>query len=171
MRTNLPGNRATLGIVFAVATGLSLSAPDYVHGSGAGIVADWNAIQASHPVEKRSVRPGVCDREAEELLDQKPVRTKGSVRAPKKIRDVRPKYPELPPGTTGSGTWIGEALINNSGKVVRVWPIREVQFKPPFPSFNSAITDAIRQWEFEPLIVQGKPATVCMTINVNINWK
>jgi hypothetical protein len=170
MRTILPGNRATLGIVVAVATGLSLSSPDYLHGSGAHIVADSNMTQASHPVEKRSVQPGVCDREAEKLLDQKPVRIRGSVRAPKTIRDVRPKYPELPPGTTGSGMWMGEALINNSGKVVRVWPIREVEFKPPFPSFNSAITDAIRQWVFEPLILQGKAAPVCMTVTVNINW-
>jgi len=99
------------------------------------------------------------------------VRIRGSVRAPKKIRDVRPNYPEAPAGTVGSGIWIGEALINNSGKVVGVWPLREVEFTPPFPSFNSAITDAIRQWEFEPLLVQGKPAPVCMTVTVTINWQ
>ena len=150
MGTNLSGNRARLGIVFAVATALSVS--------------------FSHRVEQRAVRPGICDREAETLVDQKPVRIRGSVRAPKKIRYAWPKYPAAPPGTTGSGMWIGEALINTSGKVVRVWPIREVEFEPPFPSFNSAIADAIRQWEFEPLILQGKAAPVCMTVTVNINW-
>jgi len=46
---------------------------------------------------------------------------------------------------------------NNSGKVARVWPIREVEFKPPFRVFNSAITGAIQQSEFEPLFIQGKP--------------
>lgn len=66
---------------------------------------------------------------------------------------------------------MGEALVNNSGKVVRVWPIREIEFKPPFPLFNSAITDAIRHWEFEPLTVQGAPAPVCMTVTVHIDWQ
>jgi hypothetical protein len=93
------------------------------------------------------------------------------VRAPKKLRDVPPKYPELPPGTVGSGMWLGEVLINNTGKVAHVWPIREVRFVPPFHAFNDAITDAVRQWEFEPLVVQGKAMPVCMTVTVNINWK
>ena len=171
MRTNPAPNRAALNIVFAIATGLSLGSPIYLHGFGAEVVADWDRTQVSHPAETRAVRAGVCDREAETLLEQKPVRIRGSVRAPKKIRDVRPKYPELPAGTIGSGMWIGEALINNSGKVVRVWPIHEVEFTPAFPSFNSAITEAIRHWEFEPLIVQGKPAPVCMTVTVTINWQ
>lgn len=171
MKPKLSRNRATLGAFFAVVTGLSLSGQDYLHGSTAGILADSNKIQASHPVAKRSDRPGLCDREAERLLNQKPVRITGSVRAPKKIRDVRPNYPQWPPGTTGRGMWMGEALVNNSGKVVRVWPIRDIEFKPPFPSFNSAITDAIRQWEFEPLTEQGAPAPVCMTVTVHIDWQ
>ena len=66
---------------------------------------------------------------------------------------------------------VGEVLINNSGKVARVWATHEVEFKPPFPSFNSSITDAIRQWEFEQSFMQGKPVPVCMTVTVNINWK
>ena len=171
MKTSLPVHRTTLGVVLVVVTAVSLSSQEYLHGPSAGMVADSNMTPASPQVAKGSVRTGVCDREAERLLDQKPVRIRGSVRAPKKIRDVRPKYPQFPPGTTGSGMWMGEALVNNSGNVVRVWPIREVEFKPPFPSFNNAIRDAIRQWEFEPLIVQGKPVPVCMTVTVNIDWQ
>lgn len=67
--------------------------------------------------------------------------------------------------------WIGEVLINNTGKAARVWPIREVTFAPPFPAFNSAITDAIQQWEFEPLLAQGKPTAFCMTVTFNIDWQ
>src|SRR4051812_558345 len=154
--TNVARTRTTLRVVFVIAAGLSLSSAVHLHASAA---------------QKRTVQPGFCDGEAEKLLHQKPVRIRGSVRAPKKIRDVRPNYPEAPAGTVGTGIWIGEALINNSGKVVGVWPLREVEFTPPFPSFNSAITDAIRQWEFEPLLVQGKPAPVCMTVTVTINWQ
>jgi hypothetical protein len=113
----------------------------------------------------------VCEREAERLVGQKAVRIGRSVRAPKKLRDVPPKYPEQPPGTVGSGVWLGEVLINNAGKVAHIWPIREVKFVPPFPAVNNAITDAMQQWEFEPLLVQGKPTAFCMTVTVNINWQ
>jgi hypothetical protein len=67
--------------------------------------------------------------------------------------------------------WVGEVLINNAGKVAHVWPIREVQFVPRFSAFNDAMTDAMQQWEFEPLLVQGKPAAFCITVTFNINWQ
>ena len=126
-------------------------------------------LDAIQHAAQRALRPGVCEREGESLLGQKPVRVGGSIAAPKKIRDVSPKFPELPAGTTVGGMWVGEALVDTSGKVTRVWAIREIRVKPPFPAFNSAVTDAIRQWEFEPLLVQGKPVTGCMTVTVNIN--
>ena len=127
--------------------------------------------QSSAPAGKPALRPGVCDREAEKLLGQTPVRVGGSVPAPKKLRDVRPTYPELPLGTLGSGMWLGEALIDSSGKIARVWPHREVRLVPPFPAFNDSILDAIKQWEFEPVVVKGKAVPVCMVVSVNIHWE
>jgi hypothetical protein len=151
--------------------GLCLSSFVHLHGSALEVVAVPGHTQSSDSSEKAATRPGVCEREAEKLVGQKAVQIGRSVRAPKKLRDVPPKYPELPPGTVGSGVWLGEVLINNTGKVAHVWPIREVKFVAPFPAFNNAITDAMQQWEFEPLLVQGKPAAFCMTVTVNINWQ
>jgi TonB family protein len=68
-----------------------------------------------------------------------------------------------------SGAWVGEVLIDESGKVERVWTIREVKWKPPFPAFNQANVDAIRQWRFEPLIVEGKAVPFCMTVSATID--
>jgi hypothetical protein len=135
------------------------------------LVAVLHQTDAPNSHEKSNRRPGVCEREAEKLVGQKAVRIGRSMLAPKKLRHVPPKYPELPPGTAGSGVWLGEVLINNTGKVAHVWPIREVKFAPPFPAFNNAITDAMQQWEFEPLLVLGKPMAFCMTVTVNINWQ
>jgi outer membrane biosynthesis protein TonB len=151
--------------------GLSLSSVIHLHGSAleGGVVPGRQ--QSSDSREKGAPRSGVCEREAEKLVGQKAVRIGRSMRAPKKLRDVPPKYPELPPGTQASGVWLGEILINDSGNIARVRPLREIRFVPPFPAFNNAITDAIRQWEFEPLHVQGKAMPVCMTVTVNINWK
>jgi hypothetical protein len=63
---------------------------------------------------------GVCMREGRKLVGVSPVLIGKSVRQPKKVRNVTPKYPELPLGTTGSGRWIGEALLDVRGKVVAV---------------------------------------------------
>ena len=148
-------NRKALAVTAIVVTAVGLSSID--------------RLDAFQPVAPRAVRLGVCEREGESLLGQKPVRVGGTIAAPKKLRDVSPKFPELPSGTTVGGIWLGEALVDTSGKVSRVWPIREIRVKPPFPAFNNAIPDAIRQWEFEPQLVQGKSVPGCMTVTVNIN--
>lgn len=171
MTTNCARSEAAGRFVMGVGMGLFLSSFVHLHGSVLEAVAVPYHAQSSDSTEKAATRPGVCEREAEKLVGQKAVRIGRSVRAPKKLRHVPPKYPDLPPGTVGSGVWLGEALINNTGKVAHVWPIREVKFVPPFPAFNNAITDAMQQWEFEPLLVQGKPAAFCMTVTVNINWQ
>ena len=73
-------------------------------------------------------------------------------------------------GTTGRGMWIGEALVDTRGRISRVWTIREVEIPPALPAFNKAITDAIRQWEFEPLQVNKVAVPVCLTVTINIDW-
>ena len=114
---------------------------------------------------------GTCQREAAKLAGTQPVRVGGRIRAPKQIRQVFPNYPELPPGTTVSGIWTGEVLIGNDGKVVQVWPIREPRLTPPFPPFNEASVAAVRQWEFQPLMVEKVATPFCMTVTMNINWQ
>jgi hypothetical protein len=171
MTTNWARSKSTVWFVLAVSMGPCLGSFVHLHGSDFEVVAVPGHTQSSDSSEKAVASPGVCEREAQKLVGQKAVQIGRSVRAPKKLRDVPPKYPELPPGTVGSGVWLGEVLTNNAGKVAHIWPIREVKFVPPFPAFNNAITDAMQQWEFEPLLVQSKPTAFCMTIGVNINWQ
>ena len=96
----------------------------------AGGLAEGTSAQA-----RKSLRPthGVCDREAEKIVGREAVRAGGKIRGPKKIRNVSPAYPPFPPGTTGSGMWIGEALVANKGRISRVWTIREVEITPALP--------------------------------------
>src|SRR4051812_15656924 len=93
----------------------------------AGLWANPSAEKRSSPI----VKSGVCQRQGESVVGRRPEKIGGTVRAPTKTRSVSPKYPELPPGTTGRGKWIGEALVDSGGKVVRVWAIREVKITPP----------------------------------------
>jgi hypothetical protein len=116
-------------------------------------------------------RIGSCLREGAKFTGKKAITPGKGVRPPKRIRDVKPDYPELPPGTVGSGMWIGELLLGTDGKVAHVWAIREVQFTPPFPEFNQAIADAVHRWEYEPLVLQSGATPVCITVTVTINWR
>src|SRR5580765_5394135 len=86
--------------------------------------------------------PGICEREGAAVVGTTPIRVGKAARAPKKVRDVRPKYPEVPQGTRGTGNWVGEALLDTHGKVAHLWTEREIRFTPPFPAFNQAIVDA-----------------------------
>ena len=115
-------------------------------------------------------RPGVCSREGMKLVGMAPIQIDKRRHEPKKIRSATPKYPELPRGTRGSGGWTGEFLLDREGSVAQVWTLREVSFRPAFPPFNQAIVDAITQWKFEPLIVQGQPVPVCTAVTVSIDW-
>ena len=112
---------------------------------------------------------GVCRREGAKLVGVQPIEVRGKIGLPKKIKDVRPRYPALPVGTiqTGLRTWIGEVLVHPEGKVADVWTVREPELGPPFPAFTDAIIAAVRQWEYETLYVSERGATpFCRTVTV-----
>jgi hypothetical protein len=120
---------------------------------------------------RASESAGVCLREGAKRAGSPPVQIDAKLKMPRKVRDVRPKYPDLPPGTVATmGPWTGEFLIGRDGKVAHVWTTREVKLTPPFPKFNQAIVDAIRQWQYDPLVIDSKPTPACATITVHIDF-
>jgi outer membrane biosynthesis protein TonB len=116
-----------------------------------------------------AVKAGVCERETRNVVARRPQRTGGKIFAPKKIRGAHPKFPALPPGTRLGGVWVGEVLVDATGKVARVWTVRPFKITPPFPPFNKSVVDAIRQWEYEPLRIDNESLPFCMTVTTNIN--
>jgi len=110
-----------------------------------------------------------CEREGATFVGSRPRMLREWQRRPKKVRDVSPTYPELPPGTRSSGMWIGEILLDTDGNVRHIWTIRQARLTPPFPAFNNAVLDAVRQWQFEPFVVESQARPICMTVTVNIN--
>jgi hypothetical protein len=140
---------------------------------GACVIGVGLLIAIARPVAQESSirKPGICARENPKVVGMRPLRTGNGVLTPTKVRAVKPNYPELPKGTVGTGAWVGEVLLSAEGKVSRIWPIHEVQFTPPFPLFNQAIVDAIRQWEYEPTVIKSEATPVCLTVTVSINWR
>jgi hypothetical protein len=80
-------------------------------------------------------------------------------------------YPKNTLGQKGTGMWVGEALIDRTGAVTKVWPLRTPSFEPAWPAFNESIVAAIRQWKYAPTLVGGVATPVCMVVTVNIDWR
>ena len=115
-------------------------------------------------------KAGVCLRDGAKLVGMPPAQSGKKVRVPSRIHYVPTTFPELPPATTFGGVWVGEVLIDQQGRIARVWPLREFQLKPAFPAFNEAVVTAIRQWLYEPALIDKKPVPMCMSISINVDF-
>jgi TonB family protein len=90
-----------------------------------------------------------------------PLRVGGTIREPKKLKNVAPGYPPAALRARVQGTVILECLIGADGRVARVKVLRGV------PLLDEAAMEAVRQWEYEPTQVNGVPVPVIMTVTVN----
>lgn len=90
-----------------------------------------------------------------------PLRVGGPIREPKKLKNVPPGYPPAALQARLQGTVILECLIGEDGRVARVKVLRGV------PLLDDAATEAVRQWEYEPTLLNGVPVPVIMTVTVN----
>jgi TonB family protein len=96
---------------------------------------------------------------------QAPVRVGGDIKAPRKIKDVAPLYPEDAKKAGVSGVVILEATVDGEGNVTDARVLRSA------PMFDDAALAAVRQWKYEPTLLNGAPVPVLMTITVNFQLK
>jgi TonB family protein len=89
------------------------------------------------------------------------VRPGGRIMPPKKIKDVPPVYPALAQSAHVAGAVTIEATIGADGKVVDAKVVRSI------PMLDQAALDAVRQWEYLPTMLNGKPVPVLVTVTVN----
>ena len=82
------------------------------------------------------------------------------MRTPRKIRDVRPVYPQEARDARVQGVVIIEARIEPDGRVGSARVLRSI------PLLDQAALDAVQQWEFEPTLLNGAPVAVVMTVTV-----
>jgi outer membrane biosynthesis protein TonB len=135
-------------------------------------------VQASGSVkaESRQAIPSPspftrCEAEARQAFGEQARSTPKDIATLKRTSGRLPDYPALPAGTRGSGAAVHELLIRPDGHVQRVWTVREASLQPPFPPFGKAITDALQQWRYEPLIIDGRAVPVCLIITTTIHWR
>jgi hypothetical protein len=83
---------------------------------------------------------------------------------PKKRRDVSPHWPARLPASCFAGAGVYEALVGAAGEVERTWLV-----KTPCAGVATALEEAIRQWEYEPVMVDGKPVPFCMMVATRVH--
>jgi len=98
-------------------------------------------------------------------FDKDAVRAVGKVQPPKLIKEVAPVYPEKARQGHVEGIVILEAKIDELGDVVDARVLRSI------PVLDQAALDAVKQWKYEPLIVEGKPRKVVFTVTVRFMLK
>lgn len=88
-------------------------------------------------------------------------RVGGEIQEPKKLKNVPPVYPEEAKKARVQGVVILECTISPAGKVADVRVLRGI------PLLDQAAVDAVKQWEYTPTLLAGKPVPVIMTVTVN----
>ncbi len=94
-----------------------------------------------------------------------PVRAVGEVRMPRLIKRVEPVYPEIPRDARIQGTVILEATTDIYGRVAAIKILRSI------PLLDEAAVNAVRQWLYEPMVINGRPRAVVFTVTVRFELK
>jgi len=89
------------------------------------------------------------------------VRIGGQIKAPTKIKDVKPVYPAIAQSARIAGVVTIEATIGPDGKVIDAKVLRSI------PLLDEAALDAVRQWEYTPTLLNGVPVPVLVTVTIN----
>ena len=84
----------------------------------------------------------------------------GNVQAGALIRKVEPVYPPIAKMAHISGTVVLHAIIAKDGSV------EDLQYVSGAPLLMKSAMDAVRQWRYQPTLVNGEPVEVETTISV-----
>ena len=93
----------------------------------------------------------------------KPVRVGGLIRTPKLVWRVAPRYPELAVASRASAIVVVEATVGTDGRV------QDVKILRGHPLFDEVAVDAVRQWRYQPLLLNGIPVPFIATVTVQFN--
>ena len=91
----------------------------------------------------------------------KPVRVGGQIKAPRKVRDQAPAYPEVAKQARVEGVVVLEAVISPEGRVTEVKVLRGS------PLLDDAAVSAVKGWVYTPTLLNGVPVPVVMTVTAS----
>ena len=89
------------------------------------------------------------------------IRVGGNVEAAKLLHQQEPEYPAGAQKQGIEGTVILRAVIGTSGQVLSLSPDNDADAQ-----LASAAMNAVRQWQYQPTLLDGEPVEVVTTITV-----
>jgi protein TonB len=95
----------------------------------------------------------------------KPRRVGGEIQAPALISRVEPLYPGVAVSGKITGTVILEATVDEAGAVTAVSVLRSL------PVLDQAAVKAVRQWRYQPLVLNGKPEPFILVVTVTFSLR
>jgi len=173
-RANAAGEYAFAGIppghyvVEARSRGFAMTTVQAVVEAGASARADvmLELGKISESMTVTRTRPaGAPDAQAAAIPAASPqrIRVGGNVQSAKLVRQTKPAYPDDVAQLGISGTVMLRAVISTTGEPLNV----EVINTTIHPGLAKAALDAVRQWRYQPTLLNGQPVEVATTIDVN----
>jgi periplasmic protein TonB len=93
-------------------------------------------------------------------VPQGPVRVGGQIKAPQLVHRVNPTYPPIAQSARTEGSVVLEAVVDKAGHVQTVKVVRSQ------PLLDAAAIEAVKQWRYEPLNLNGEPTPFILTVTV-----
>ena len=122
---------------------------------------DSNPAPPPRRVARAAPKPAV--KPPSPMEEKKPVRVGGNISPPRRIREVRPKYPVQAKRKGIEGEVILEATINEKGRVV------ESRALSGHPLLVPAAIQAVSKWRYVPTILNGIPWPVLLKVTVTFS--
>lgn len=92
---------------------------------------------------------------------EKPIRVGGDIEQPTLLHRVNPDYPQIAISAKKEGIVILEATVGADGTVDHVRVLRSE------PLLDNAAVDAVKQWRYSPLQLNGRAHPFILTVTVN----
>ena len=105
-------------------------------------------------------KPGVSIESGVDKDQETPIRAFGDIKPPKRIKGELPVHPELARQAKVEGVVILEVTTDIYGRVQRARVLRSI------PLLDKAAIDAVKQWVYEPMVINGKPRGVIFVVTV-----
>jgi TonB family protein len=84
----------------------------------------------------------------------------GAIKAPKKLVNVPPRYPADALQAKVQGVVVLDVVVDAQGVPT------EVQVSRSVPMLDAAAVEAVRQWRYEPTLLNGVPVPIAMSVEV-----
>jgi len=139
---------ASAGVVGGVPGGVPGGAPGGVIG---GIIVSVPSAAPPPPPVKEAPKPVTPSR----------IRVGGNVQAAKLVRQPKPVYPPLAKQARIQGTVRFNAVIGRDGAIANLTLVSG------HPLLVPSATEAVRQWVYQPTLLNGEPVEVVTQIDVN----